>query len=101
MVEGWNTYKACLLISIIYLSTIKSSPYASIMATKLLQRILFSVACNLQCWFEGELIRGGSRTAPTSKMERFAITVNGWKPLTIITKRFILDDAAVLYPPLG
>ena len=40
--------------------------------------------------------RGGSRTAATSKMERFVIIVNGWKPLTIITKRSILDVAAVL-----
>ena len=28
------------------------------------------------------------------------ITVNGWKPLTIITKSFILDVAAVLDTPL-
>ena len=46
------------------------------------------------------IIRGGSRTAATSKMERFVIIVNGWKPLTIITKRSILDVAAVLDPPL-
>ena len=45
-------------------------------------------------------IRGGSRTAATSKMERFVIIVYGWKPLTIITKRSILDVAAVLDPPL-
>ena len=45
--------------------------------------------------------RGGSRTATTSKMERFVITVNGWKPLTIITKRSILDVAAFLDPPLN
>ena len=44
--------------------------------------------------------RGGSRTAATSKMERFVITVNSWKPLTIIAKRSILDVAAVLDPPL-
>ena len=44
--------------------------------------------------------RGGSRTAATSKMERFVIIVNGFKPLTIITKRSILDVAAVLDPPL-
>ena len=44
--------------------------------------------------------RGGSRTAATSKMERFVIIVNGWKPLTIITKRSILDVATVLDPPL-
>ena len=33
-------------------------------------------------------------------MERFVIIVNGWKPLTIITKRSVLDVAAVLDPPL-
>ena len=33
-------------------------------------------------------------------MERFVITVNGWKPLAIVTKRSILDVAAVLDPPL-
>ena len=50
-------------------------------------------------WLD-RVIRGGSRTAATSKMERFVIKVNGWKPLTIITKRSILDVAAVLDPPL-
>ena len=44
--------------------------------------------------------RGGSRTAVTSKMERFVIIVNGFQPLAIITKRSILDVAAVLDPPL-
>ena len=44
--------------------------------------------------------RGGSRTAATSKMEYFVIIVNGWKPLTIITKSSILDVAAVLDPSL-
>ena len=46
------------------------------------------------------LSRGGSRTAATSKMERFVIIVNGFQPLTIIIKRSILDVAAVLDPPL-
>ena len=46
------------------------------------------------------VFRGGSRTAGTSKMERFVIIVNSWKPLTIITKRSILDVVAVLDPPL-
>ena len=36
-------------------------------------------------------MRGGSGTAATSKMERF---------VTIVTKRSILDVAAVLDPPL-
>ena len=44
--------------------------------------------------------RGWSRAAATFKMERFVIIVNGFKPLTIITKRSILDVAAVLDPPL-
>ena len=33
-------------------------------------------------------------------MERFVIIVNGFQPLAIITKRSILDVAAVLDPPL-
>ena len=45
--------------------------------------------------------RGGSRTATASKMELFVIIVNGFQPLTIITKCSILDVAAVLNPPLG
>ena len=44
--------------------------------------------------------RGGSRTSATSKIERFVIIVNGFQPLTIITKRSILDVAAALEPPL-
>ena len=44
--------------------------------------------------------KGASKIAATSEMERFVIIVNGWKPLTIITKRSILDAAAVLDPPL-
>ena len=44
--------------------------------------------------------RSGSRPAATSKMECFAIIVNGWKPLTIITKHSTLDVAAALDPPL-
>ena len=42
----------------------------------------------------------GSRAAAKSKMERFVIIVNGFQPLTIITRRSILDAAAVLDPPL-
>ena len=34
-------------------------------------------------------------------MGRFVIIVNGWKPLTITTKRSILDATAVLDPPLN
>ena len=45
--------------------------------------------------FAGEF-SGRSRTAATPKMEQFVIIVKGWKLLTIITKRSILDVAAVL-----
>ena len=37
------------------------------------------------CFF-GYFCRGGSRTAASSKMERFVITANAWEQLTIITK---------------
>ena len=46
------------------------------------------------------IFRGGSRTAATSKTDRFVIIVNCWKLLTIITKCSIFDVAAVLDPPL-
>ena len=44
--------------------------------------------------------RRRSRAAATSKMEYFVIIVNGFQPLTIITKHSILDVAAALDPPL-
>ena len=40
--------------------------------------------------------RGRSRAAVTSKMECFVLIVNGFQPLTIITKHSILDVAAAL-----
>ena len=44
---------------------------------------------------------GGFRTAATSKIQFFAITVNSWKLLTIITKKgAILDVTAILNLPL-
>ena len=46
------------------------------------------------------IIRGGYRTASTSKMENFVLIVNDWKPLAIVTKSSILDVAAVLDPHL-
>ena len=46
------------------------------------------------------IIRSGSRTAATTKMELFVIIVNDWKPLTIIRKCSIFDVAAGLDPPL-
>ena len=50
---------------------------------------------------ESKDIRGGSRAAATSKMKRFVIIVNGFQPLTIITKHSTLDVAAALDPLLS
>ena len=44
--------------------------------------------------------RVGSKTAATWKMERFVMIVYCWKPLTINTKRSILDVVGVLDPPV-
>ena len=49
---------------------------------------------------ESKDIRGGSRAAATSKMKRFVIIVNGFQPLTILTKHSILDVATAQDPPL-
>ena len=43
----------------------------------------------------------GSRAAATSKIECFVIIVNGFQPLTIITKCSILDVTAALDPPVS
>ena len=51
-------------------------------------------------WQYNIIRRSGSRAAAASKMECFLIIVNGWKPLTIITKHPILDAAAAVDPPL-
>ena len=45
--------------------------------------------------------RGGPRTTATSKMEHFVMIVNGWKPITVVTKSSILDVAVVPDPPLS
>ena len=50
--------------------------------------------------YRWDQIRGGPRAVATSKTERFVIIVNGFQPLTIITKRSILNVAAALDPPL-
>ena len=51
------------------------------------------------CYSKSSL-RSGSRAAALSKMEHFVIIDSGFQPLTIITKRSILDVAAALDPPL-
>ena len=55
---------------------------------------------NMKCKCNVSQTRGKCRPAATSKMERFVIIVKGWKPLTIIIKRSILDVGAALDPPL-
>ena len=47
-----------------------------------------------------QISRGGSRTAATSKMKCFVIIVNGFQPLTIITKHSNLVVATALDQPV-
>ena len=54
----------------------------------------------ISCFKVPVLTRGGSRVVAISEMELFVIIVNGFQPLTIITKSSILDGEAVLDPPL-
>ena len=49
---------------------------------------------------KSSIFRGGPRTSATSKVELFVIIVNGFQPLTIITRSSTLDVAAVQDPPL-
>ena len=51
-------------------------------------------------FYQPAVSRGGSSTAAISMMERYIVIVNVFQQLTIITKRSILDVAAVLDPPL-
>ena len=46
------------------------------------------------------VFRGSSSITATSKMERFVLIVNGWSPLTVITKCSILDVTAIVDPHL-
>ena len=64
--------------------------------TKVLQRSI-----DVEEVLHPPLYRGGSRSASTSKMEHFVIIVTGFQPVTIITKRSILDVAALLDPYLS
>ena len=50
--------------------------------------------------YAATVLRDGFRTAVTFKMELLVTVVNGWKPLTIITKNSILNVAAVLDLPV-
>ena len=50
--------------------------------------------------YQEALDKSGSRTAATSKVELFVIIVNGFQPLTIITKSSAMDVATLLDPPL-
>ena len=61
---------------------------------------IINIKSRLQLQISSTHTRDGSRAAATSKMECFVTIVNGFQPLTIITKYSILDVAAVLDPPL-
>ena len=46
-------------------------------------------------------VRGVSRATAGSEIEIFVTKVNGWKPLTFVTKSSTSDFAVVLDMPLG
>ena len=66
---------------------------------KLLEQLLEVTPLHFTCTIQ-KTHRGRSRATATSKMERFVVIVNGFQPLTIITKRSILDVAVALDLPL-
>ena len=74
------------------------SKYNGICCLTLLCYILQNIVMISVYYFR--VIRGGSRTYATSKMELFVIIVNGLQSLTIITKCSILNVTAVLDPSL-
>ena len=74
---------------------------------KFLTMVWHKINQNIPCWkhrFPPQMkcnTRGGSRAAAASKMECFVTIVNGFQPLTIITKHSILNVAAALDSPLN
>ena len=58
--------------------------FAKFLKTLYLQNPPGGCFCFVAIEFYVFLVRGGSKAAAISKMERFLIIVNGWKPLTII-----------------
>ena len=79
----------------------KKVPNLTVFCQKLFCTFAFGQKARLEGLRQQLLVRDRSRTAATSTMEHFLMIVNGWKLLTIITKCFILDVAAVLDPPLA
>ena len=71
-----------------------------VMTSKISVKLAISLKCSIFFAKFLEIIRGGSRAAATSRMEHFVIIVKGFQQLTIITKRSIVDVAAVLDPSL-
>ena len=67
----------------------------------LLKELNYSIVINYSIVQKNfPIFRGGFRAAATSEMESFVIIVNGFQPLTIITKLSIVDVTAVLDQPL-
>ena len=75
--------------------------FNKVVLIKTLAQLLSCEFCEFckKTYFIEKTCRGGSTNAATSKMKHFVITVNGRKPLTIITSS-ILDVATALDPPL-
>ena len=86
--------------SIVFKYLAKSCDFFLLGAAKYLLAANFFYSLFAQRFSLPLVIRGRSRAVATSTTERFVIIVNGWKLLTIIPKRSILDVAAALDLPL-
>ena len=86
------------MISILYNACVYNCILCVVMFMYLVSRYRCLDVCVCKWWCI--VFRGGSKTAATSKVELFMIIVNGFQPLTIITKSSTLDVTAVLDPPL-
>ena len=73
---------------------------ATLALQKRIQDPVDHLTCRILQFAKFFISRGGSRTAALPKMETFVIIVNGFRPLTIMTKHSMLDVAADLNPPL-
>ena len=103
-IEYWINFQ--VIFTLTYQNTLFHTLFCLFFKSKAFVLSLTKTKCRQKSSLRRERVesfmiyRGESRTAATSKVEHFVIIVNGWKPLTIITKSSILDVAAVLDPLL-
>ena len=100
LVMYYNNIYCCCRSLVLATCAPKPKVLASILAAIYVQRWALCSNRSANLYVSIKRVRGGSRAAATWKMECFVIILNGFQPLTIITKHSILDAAAALDPPL-